>query len=236
MSAPPTAMPTSRFIGLTFLPSTETPSAEFRLPPRSPYDGCDWRCRAEAGRQPITPTKALYLWMGGTMMQADVEPVRIEGSRLADLYARHADGAMRLAYLITGDRHLAEDLVQDAFVKLAGRLLHLRDPGAFEAYLRRTVVNLANSHFRRRKVEQRYVEREGVLPSVHAEGPDVGTRDAARAALLTLPVRQRTAIVLRYYEDLSEAQTAELMGCRPGTVKSLTSRGMDKLRPLMVGA
>ena len=170
------------------------------------------------------------------MMQADVEPVLIEGSRLADLYARYADGAVRLAYLITGDRHLAEDLVQDAFVRLAGRLLHLRDPGAFEAYLRRTVVNLANSHFRRRKVEQRYVERERGHPAARAEGPDVGTRDAARTALRTLPVRQRTAIVLRFYEDLSEAQTAELMGCRPGTVKSLTSRGMDKLRPLMVGA
>jgi RNA polymerase sigma-70 factor (sigma-E family) len=170
------------------------------------------------------------------MMQADVEPVRIEGARLADLYVRHAEGAVRLAYLITGDRHLAEDLVQDAFVKLAGRLLHIRDPGGFEAYLRRTVVNLANSYFRRRKVERRYVEREGGLPPIQGEGPDVATRDAARAALLTLPVRQRTAIVLRFYEDLSEAQTAELMGCRPGTVKSLTSRGMDKLRPLLEGA
>lgn len=169
------------------------------------------------------------------MMQAEVEPVRIEGSRLADLYARHADGATRLAYLITGDRHLAEDLVQDAFVKLAGRLLHLRDPVAFEAYLRRTVVNLANSHFRRKKVEQRYVEREGGVPRAHVEGSDLDIREAARAALLTLPVRQRTAIVLRFYEDLSEAQTAELMGCRPGTVKSLTSRGMDRLRPLMAG-
>src|SRR5438874_6233710 len=124
------------------------------------------------------------------------EMTATETGRLGELYLRHADDAVRLAYLLTGDRALAEDLVQDAFVKLAGRLLHLRDPGAFEAYLRRTVVNLANSHFRRRKVEQRYVEREGVLPSVHADGPDVGTREAARAALLTLPVRQRTAIVL----------------------------------------
>src|SRR6266581_5976856 len=79
--------------------------------------------------------------------------------RLGELYVRHADDAVRLAYLLTGDRALAEDLVQDAFVKLAGRLAHLRDPDAFDAYLRRTVVNLANSHFRRKRLERAYVER-----------------------------------------------------------------------------
>src|SRR6266576_4362892 len=88
------------------------------------------------------------------------------GGRLAELYVRHAAEATRLAYLLTGDRQLAEDLVQDAFVKLAGRLVHLRDPGAFHAYLRRTVVNLSNSHFRRRKVERAYLEREqGAVPA-----------------------------------------------------------------------
>src|ERR687887_2103997 len=82
-----------------------------------------------------------------------------ETGRLGDLYLRHADEAVRLAYLLTGDRHLAEDLVQDAFVRLAGRLVHLRDPGAFHAYLRRTIVNLSNSYFRRRRVERAYLER-----------------------------------------------------------------------------
>ena len=170
------------------------------------------------------------------MMQADVEPVRIEGTRLAELYLRHAAEAGRLAYLITGDRDLAEDLVQDAFVKLAGRLLHFRDPGGFDAYLRRTIVNLANSQFRRRKVEQRYLDRQAGSRRFEDELPDLPSRDAARTALLALPVRQRTAIVLRFYEDMSEAETADLMRCRPGTVKSLVSRGMEKLRPLMVGA
>src|SRR5438270_10702370 len=87
------------------------------------------------------------------------EEARVEGGKLGELYLQHADDAVRLAYLLTGDRALAEDLVQDAFVRLAGRLVHLRDPGAFHAYLRRTVVNLSNSHFRRRKVERAYVER-----------------------------------------------------------------------------
>src|ERR687887_898790 len=83
-----------------------------------------------------------------------------ETGRLGDLYLRHADEAVRLAYLLTGDRHLAEDLVQDTFVKLAGRLVHLRDPGAFHAYLRRTVVNLTNSHYRRKRLERAYLRRE----------------------------------------------------------------------------
>lgn len=157
-----------------------------------------------------------------------VERVRIEGGVLADLYARRADEALRLAFLLTGNRATAEDLVHDAFVRLAGRLLHVRDPGSFHAYLRTTVVNLARSHFRRRGVERRHAERQ--VPPRPAELPDVGGREAMRLALLALPVRQRTAIVLRYYEDLSEAQTAEVMRVRPAAVKSLVSRGMASLR------
>jgi len=169
-------------------------------------------------------------------MRAQVEPVRIEGTRLAELYLRHADAAVRLAYLITGNSSLAEDLAQDAFIKLAGRLLHLRDPDSFEPYLRKTIVNLANSHFRRKNVERRYVERQVGFRQSSAEDPDVASKEMLREALLGLPIRQRTAIVLRFYEDLSEATTAETMRCRPGTVKSLVSKGMDKLRPMMVGA
>lgn len=168
-------------------------------------------------------------------MQVDVEQVRLEGTRLGELYLAHADEGVRLAYLLTGDRGLAEDLVQDAFVRLAGRLLHLRDPYGFPAYLRRTIVNLANGYFRRRKVERRYLERQGSLREPGPEESDVVTREALRSALLTLPVRQRTAIVLRFYQDLSEAEIAEIMRTRPGTVKSLVSRGMQRLRPLVAG-
>src|SRR5438105_4353777 len=94
------------------------------------------------------------------MVKTQVEHAeKVQGGRLGELYVRHADDAVRLAYLLTGDRALAEDLVQDAFVRLAGRLVHLRDPDAFDAYLRRTVVNLSNSYFRRKKVERAYLER-----------------------------------------------------------------------------
>src|SRR6185503_20716782 len=72
---------------------------------------------------------------------------------LAELYERTAPGAVRLAYLLTGDRSVAEDITQDAFVRVSGRLAHLREGGAFDAYLRRAVVYLAKNHFRRRAVE-----------------------------------------------------------------------------------
>src|SRR5437764_6306673 len=87
------------------------------------------------------------------------------GGRLGELYRRHAPDAARLAYLITGDRALAEDLVQDAFVRMVGRFQDLRNPDAFAAYLRRTVVNLSHSHFRRLRVERAYVAREGARPA-----------------------------------------------------------------------
>jgi len=151
-------------------------------------------------------------------------------SRIGELYLGHADSAVRLAYLLTGNRDVAEDLVQDAFVRLAGRLVHLRDPGAFDTYLRKTVVNLANSYFRRRRIERRYeLATRGAAP-IGVPAHSVEDRQALAAALRKLPQRQRAALVLRFYEDQSEAQTADLIGCRPGTVKSLVSRALETLR------
>jgi RNA polymerase sigma-70 factor (sigma-E family) len=147
---------------------------------------------------------------------------------MAALYQEHAPDAARLAYLLTGDRALGEDLVHEAFVRLFGRFLDLRNPDAFRAYLRTTVVNLARSHFRRRRVERAYVEREGRAPAIAPADPAGG--DELWEALRRLQPRQRAAIVLRYYENLTEAQTAEVLGCAVGTVKSLVSRGLDRLR------
>ena len=163
-------------------------------------------------------------------MGAIVEPVRVEGGMLAELYLRHATDAVRFAYLLTGDRAAAEDLVQDAFVKVAGRPLRLRDEGAFPGYLRKAIVNLARSNGRHRQVERRYLERTARTGELLAQDPDAAEREAMRHALLGLPIRQRTAVVLRFYEDLSEAQIAEVLRCRPGTVKSLISRGVEALR------
>jgi RNA polymerase sigma-70 factor (sigma-E family) len=158
-----------------------------------------------------------------------------ERSRRADLYLRHAPGAVRLAFLLTGDRALADDLVQEAFVRLFGRLLHLRNPDAFEAYLRTTVVNLARMHFRRRQVERQYLHRAQQGFQEEAAGPDLDVREDLWRALLRLPERQRTAIVLHFYEDLSEQQASDVLRCRPGTYRSLVSRGIAQLRTTLRG-
>ncbi|MEO8477355.1 MAG: SigE family RNA polymerase sigma factor [Actinomycetota bacterium] len=152
------------------------------------------------------------------------------GGRLAELYALHSAEAIRLAYMLTGDRMLAEDLVQDAFVKLAGRLTHLRDPGAFDPYLRRTVINLANSAFRRKRLERAYLRRSVAEPVDAEDPPGSGRDDEIWSGLQRLPARQRTAIVLRFYGDMPELRIAEILGCRPGTVRSLLSRGLAELR------
>jgi RNA polymerase sigma-70 factor (sigma-E family) len=153
----------------------------------------------------------------------------VEQGRLADLYARHAPAAGRLAYLLTGDAHLAEDLTQEAFVRAFGRFRDLRQPEAFEWYLRRTLVNLTRSHFRRRRTERDYLARQPRREEL-ALPADPGERDAMWDVLQQLPPKQRAAIVLRYYEDLSDAQVADAMRCPIGTVKSLIHRGLERLR------
>jgi RNA polymerase sigma-70 factor (sigma-E family) len=177
--------------------------------------------------------------MIGARIQVDTQAseAATEGPRgggLEDVYVRHAPAAMRLAYFLTGDRELAGDLVQDAFVKLAGRFRHVRVPDAFDAYLRRTIVNLFTSHLRRLRLERRELRRERSAPSSHRD-PDVAERDAMWTAVLTLPPRQRAAIVLRYYEDLSEAQTADVLRCSVGAAKQLVSRGLTALRARIGG-
>lgn len=149
---------------------------------------------------------------------------------LGELYERHAPAATRVAYLLTGDHALAEDLVQDAFVRVIGRLGHLRKADAFPAYLRQTVVNLGRMYFRRRKKEQ-------ALFDVHAvptqSEPDQAWVESVRGALLSLPYRNRAAIVLRYYCDLPDAETSVILRCAPGTVRSLISRGLKQMRELV---
>jgi RNA polymerase sigma-70 factor (sigma-E family) len=150
---------------------------------------------------------------------------------LEELYERHAPAAGRLAYLLTGDRALAEDLVQEAFVRVVGRFGHLRVPDAFESYLRKTIVNLHTSLLRRRRLERAYLARErSSAPPTEPAAPDLGVREELWDALRRLPARQRAAIVLRYYEDLSEHDAAVVLGCSVPAVKSLVARAMQTLR------
>jgi RNA polymerase sigma-70 factor (sigma-E family) len=153
-------------------------------------------------------------------------------TRMARLYALHAPKAGRLAYLLTGDPELAQDLAQEAFVRLMGRLSAIRDDAVVAAYLRRSIVNLTRKHWRKLGHERRYVQR-GTQPA-STTLPDLDRRDELWRALGDLPYQQRAAIVLRFYEDLSERETARVLGCPPGTVKSSVSRGLQRMREEMV--
>lgn len=150
------------------------------------------------------------------------------GGRFEDLYVAHGAEALRLAYLMTGDRVLAEDVAQEAFVRLLKRFHDLRNPDAFRAYLLRTVMNLVKSHFRKLEREREFARLE---TGHQREDPvDIGSRDMLWSALLRLPQRQRTALVLRYCHDLSEHQTADVMQISLKALKSLVGRGLAKLR------
>lgn len=150
--------------------------------------------------------------------------------KMEALYALHMEDATRLAFLLTGERHTAEDLAQDAFIKSAGRFQDLRSPDAFSAYLMKTLVNECRGYWRRRHVERKYLGRSLGISSTNDRQGESDDRLAIIDALEGLSRRQRTAVVLRHYADLSESRTAELMGCSVGTVKTLTSRGLAALR------
>jgi RNA polymerase sigma-70 factor (sigma-E family) len=147
------------------------------------------------------------------------------------LYRAHAPAAIRLALLLTGDRVLAEDLVQDAFVRVAARRDALRDPNAFGPYLTRAVANGVKSHFRHQQVVRKHapVLRDATV----SLPPDVDTREHLWQALQSLPERHRAAVVCRYYEGMSERETADALGCPAGTVKTWLARGLAQFREVI---
>jgi RNA polymerase sigma-70 factor (sigma-E family) len=158
-----------------------------------------------------------------------------ERTGLGALYVRHGPSALALAYLLTGDRALAEDLTQEAFARVVGRFAHLRDPEAFPAYLRKTVLNLARSHFRRKRLERSFLRREQQQPREEGVEYNLDVREDVWQALQLLPERQRLAIVLHFYEDLSDDEASDVLRCRPGTYRSLVSRGVKALREQIQG-
>ncbi len=143
---------------------------------------------------------------------------------------------IRAGYLLTGSDAAAQDLVQETLVKVIVGWRAVRRAGAPEAYVRTILLNAFLASQRRSWWRERPAQ---VLPEpaeVASAYDAVADRDMLARALQALPARQRAAVVLRHYEDRSEAQTAELLGCSVGTVKSLTSRGLAGLRTLMNGA
>jgi RNA polymerase sigma factor (sigma-70 family) len=144
-------------------------------------------------------------------------------SEFVDLYRAQYGRMVKVAYLLTGSNDVAEELVQDAFVRVRGRIGQVENP---VGYLRATVVNACRNFGRHVGVERRHHQSERVPELL--DSPDL-----LADALAKLSPRQRAALVLRYYDGLSEAEIAVALACRPGTVKSTTSRALAELRKVI---
>jgi RNA polymerase sigma-70 factor (sigma-E family) len=147
------------------------------------------------------------------------------------LYEAHALGLVRLAIVMTGDQGSAEDIVQDAFLGLYRRWDHLTDLPHPLAYLRASVLNGCRTALRRRSRADRRLHRLSEVPCESAEAHALLSEEqrAVAQAIRDLPDRQREALVLRYYLDMSEADAAEAMRVSRGTVKSATSRALTAM-------
>lgn len=158
---------------------------------------------------------------------------RVPTRSVTELYGDHIASATRLAFLLTGSRASAEDIAQDAFLRAAARLFAIRDPDRFGAYLRRTVIREVaasrRSHARETGREARVHRSNERTTAID----DPGSELDFVSILQSLPDKQRLALVLRFGLDLSEQQTADAMGCPPGTVKSTVSRALASLREVL---
>jgi RNA polymerase sigma factor (sigma-70 family) len=148
----------------------------------------------------------------------------VEGPDLDRLYRAERDRLRRLAYLMTGQVHVADEIVHDAFVRLQPRLAGVEAP---PAYLRATVVNLCLA-WRRRAALAR--ERDPRPERTWADPPEI---DETWELLARLPADQRAVLVLRFYEDLPLADIAAVLGCRPSTARSRLHRALAQLRKEM---
>jgi RNA polymerase sigma-70 factor (sigma-E family) len=157
------------------------------------------------------------------------------------LFAAHYRSLVRLATLLLREPGLAEDTVQDAYVALHAHWRRMRDADKGLAYLRQSVVNRSRSALRHRSVVDRYTRAIAAAPQALAPSAESGAlgvleHEAMITALRQLPGRQREALVLRYYGELSEAEIAEVMGVSRGAVKSHTARGMAAMRRVLEGS
>jgi RNA polymerase sigma-70 factor (ECF subfamily) len=156
-------------------------------------------------------------------------------THVEELYAAHAQSAVGLAYLLVGEQELAKDIAQEAFLRAFGHFADMRKPGSFPKYLKATIVNLTRKHFRRRALEELYLKRLRARLAKSVAPPSVEQREVVNQALLKVPERQRAALVLHYYEDLSEYQVADLLGVSEQAARSLVARGRKTLREQLGG-
>ena len=168
----------------------------------------------------------------GMEPDALVQPALQQRSSLdfVDVFRAHEAAALRLAYVLTGDAGVAEDIVADAYARMYGKWRRDRidDP---RAYLRRAIANQVRGRFRRAATRRKHDASPCWSESTTAAADEgLGDRDRLRRALALLPPRQRATVALRIIEDLSEADTAALLGVSTGTVKTQLSRGLERLR------
>ena len=165
---------------------------------------------------------------------AELEPIALPTAveagttdLLASLFDAHYRSLCRLAYVLLGDPAHAEDVVQEAFLRMFTGIGRLRDRGRADAYLRRSVVNLSRSRLRRRSVEGR--GNAAAHRADRRESPMGGSDLDLLEAVRALPPRQRAAVALFYYADLPESEVASTLGCSIGTVKSQLAKARATL-------
>ena len=165
-----------------------------------------------------------------------VMPKRREAERdrdVAALFDQHYDGLCRLAYVILGDAHLAEEIVMEALLKVYTGWGRIRDRSHTDAYLKRAVVNLARSKIRRKVIEARVNAQAAADEDRKPPDWDPQRHETKREvweAVRALPPRQRACVVLHYEQDLPDAEIAEILDCSVGTVRAQLSRARQKLQ------
>jgi len=171
----------------------------------------------------------------------DGQPITLPALSSADaetaveiLFDRYQVRMLRVATVLVGDPVVAEDVVQDAFLAVHSGWARIRDKDEAVGYLHRSVVNAARSRLRRKSVvlrlaglrQHEQISAEDAVLKAQLPGP-------LTAAIAALPRREREAVLLRHYLDLSEKETADALGLRPGSVKGYASRGLAKLRTVL---
>jgi RNA polymerase sigma-70 factor (sigma-E family) len=154
---------------------------------------------------------------------------------VAELFAGESRSLVRLARVFCDDRNAAEDLVQEAFIRLHRSARSIRDASRAPAFLRSIVINLARDHNRRGLMSLRHrgaMTRPTAIPGFEDAAVAAADRETIEA-LRTLPDRQRACLVLRYYLDLSEREIAETLGISPNSVKTHTRRGLAALEAIL---
>jgi RNA polymerase sigma-70 factor (sigma-E family) len=185
---------------------------------------------SDVAARPINVTETLVAGVALGSIPADWDADRA----VTELYATHYRSLVRLAALLVRDNATAEEVVQDSFVAMHGGWRRLRDSEKALSYLRQSVVNRSRSVLRHRVVVDRNAPKPPPdMPSAEHGAIALLERSAVIAALRTLPARQREALVLRFYADMSEAQIADTMRISKGAVKSHTARGMATLRTML---